>query len=60
MTNGEYTKMKKFDISLSTFVPYVEEFRFWVNAAGSENSSVARERISVNVCHRENSDLFHD
>ena len=27
-------KMEKFDLTLSTFVQYVEDLRFWVNAAG--------------------------
>ena len=32
--NGENAKMEKSDLTLSTFVQYVEDFRFSVNAAG--------------------------
>ena len=32
--NGETYKMEKFDLTLSTFVQYDEDFRFWVNSAG--------------------------
>ena len=32
--NGEYAKMGKLNLTLLTFVHYVEDFRFWVNAAG--------------------------
>jgi len=32
--DGENAKMEKSDLTLSTFVQYVENFRFWVNAAG--------------------------
>ena len=32
--NGENAKMGKSDLTLSTFGQHVEDFRFWVNAAG--------------------------
>ena len=32
--NGENAKMEKSDLTLSTFVQYFEDFRFWVNATG--------------------------
>jgi len=32
--NGENAKMGKSDLTLSTFVQNVEDFRFWVKAAG--------------------------
>ena len=31
---GENAKIEKSDLTLSTFVQYDEDFRFWVNAAG--------------------------
>ena len=32
--NGENENIEKSDLTLSTFVLYVEDFRFWVNVAG--------------------------
>ena len=32
--NGENARMEKSDLSPPTFAQYVEDFRFWVNAAG--------------------------
>ena len=33
--NGKNAKMEKSDLSLNTYVQYVEDFKFWVLAAGS-------------------------
>ena len=46
--NGENAEMEKSDLTLSTFVQYVEDFRFWVNAAERCHRS---KRNSKNVCH---------
>ena len=42
-------KMEKADLTLSTIVQYVEDFRFWVKAA--ERAHRLPERNSTNVCH---------
>ena len=31
----KYAKMEKSDLTLSTYIQYVEDFRFWINVAGT-------------------------
>ena len=33
-TDSIHFKMEKLDVTLSTYVQYVEDFKFWVNVAG--------------------------
>ena len=41
--NGENEKMKKSDLTVSTFIQYMEDFRFWVNAAGRSHRLPEKE-----------------
>jgi len=41
--NGENAKMEKSDLTLSIFVQYVDDFRFWVNAAGRAHRLLEKE-----------------
>ena len=47
--NGEIAKMEQSDLTLSTFVQYVADFTFQVNAAGRAHCLPDKE--SKNVCH---------
>ena len=37
-------KMEKSDLSFNTYLQYVEDFKFWVIAAGNAHNSDYRER----------------
>jgi hypothetical protein len=52
-------KMKKYDLTLSTFVQYVEDFRFCVNAAGRAHRLPEKEIAKMFVTGLK-SDLFRE
>ena len=43
-------KMEKSDHSLSTYVQYVEDFRFWMNVAGRTHRLLDKEIAKCFVC----------
>ena len=42
-------KMEKSDLTLSTYVQYVEDFKFWVNVAGRPHRIPDKE-IAIVLC----------
>ena len=52
-------KMGKFDLTLSTFVQYVEDFRFWVNASGRASRLPEKEMAKMFVTGLK-TDLFRE
>ena len=41
--------MEKSDLSLNTYVPYVEDFKFWVLAAGNTHRLPEKEIVKMFV-----------
>jgi hypothetical protein len=42
-------KMKKSDLSLSTYTQYVEDFKFWIKAAGDLHNIPEKEIVKLLV-----------
>ena len=57
--NGENAKMEKSDLTLPTFAQYVEDFRFWVNAAGRAHR-VPEKEIAKKIVSGLKPDLFRE